>query len=928
MTNKDDWKVEYFPQSQWPTRARELGIALPQELKDEGRCGTTGKETGTDVSYHVKNEDGVAKLFLQNFRASSGNPKIVLIDASQAQKKEASKVTRKQKRRTKSASDTSTVSDKQTAETAPNSPEEKAPKEDPIAKLQAEYRTYKPATASTPYLQKKGVPCVPGLRQDRQDLIVPFSDENGEVTGLQRISPDGMKRFEKGSSKTEAFFIIHGLPDTGNQYVLVCEGLSTGISLWYSTFATVVVAGSAGQMNAGTRFAKLHFPGWPVVCCADNDNKGEINGGLAAAKEASLSHGCFLAVPPADEGEKVDFNDLHQKFGRTKVLEVVNEATKLPPVKIPSNFRLTSDGLFVEVEKGTGKNRYTVPEQISKSPLEVEALAKPLNEDNSWELLVRWKDPDGCWQTALLPNDLAASDPKYVSSQLGKSFKANWNKYRNHIYEYLAGTETERRVLLADHCGWVGDLFVTPNRCFGFSSIPVQPSVRVDMAEFTPKGSLDDFRALTSLAQGNRIFIVGLCGAAAAPLLGLLNLEPGGFHFVGQSSSGKTTALVMATAFWRDPKYLSSWNTTDNALEFVASKYHDSLLTIDEISQVTSQALYKILYMLANGAGKKRCTATKSGVQEAGQRRWRLFYLSTGEEDVDLKLRKDGFNPMAGQAVRLATIPVEEGHIRNLHGYGTDTDFLTAVRNLSASSFGVAGERFLEYLTAYVTPLRQELPEVIAKYEAELCKPYCADGRQIDNQVRRVATRFALCIVGGCLASAWGIIDVSQDEIVQALTDAFASWVEHRGGTESTETLAIVEDTLSWLQEHEDRFIICMPENDGGNIADNVSEEIDEIARKKSITPSKGGTIGFIVTTPGEEGYYVKPSYFTGSLCKKLGKNQKLVKKALMEAGFLLPGDEPDRDTTRFTPPWVHGQYKKGKDSRKRFYRIFYPELF
>ena len=25
MTNKDDWKVEYFPQSQWPTRARELG---------------------------------------------------------------------------------------------------------------------------------------------------------------------------------------------------------------------------------------------------------------------------------------------------------------------------------------------------------------------------------------------------------------------------------------------------------------------------------------------------------------------------------------------------------------------------------------------------------------------------------------------------------------------------------------------------------------------------------------------------------------------------------------------------------------------------------------------------------------------------------------------------------------------------------------
>ena len=592
----------------------------------------------------MKNEDGVAKLFLQNFRASSGNPKIVLIDASQAQKKEASKVTRKQKRRTKSASDTNTVSDKQTAETAPNSPEEKAPKEEPIAKLQAEYRTYKPATASIPYLQRKGVPCVPGLRQDRQDLIVPFSDEKGQVTGLQRISPDGTKRFEKGSSLGNSFFVIQGLPDTGKQYVLVCEGLATGISLWYSTFATVVVAGNAGQMNAGTWFTKLHFPGCPVVCCADNDNKGEINGGLAAAKEASLSHGCFLAVPPADEGEKVDFNDLHQKDGRAKVLEVVEEATKQGTVQIPENFQLTSDGLFVEIEKG----KHTVIEQISKSHLEVVALAKPLNEENSWELLVRWEDPDGCWQTALLPNDLAATDPKYLSSQLGKSFKAYWSKYRNHIYEYLSGTETDRRILLADHCGWVGDLFVTPNRCFGFSPIPVQPSVRVDMSEFTPKGSLDDFRVLTRLAQGNRIFIVGLCAAAAAAFLGLANQEPGGFHFVGQSSSGKTTALVMATAFWRDPKYLSSWNTTDNALEFVASKYHDSLLTIDEISQVASQALYKILYMLANGAGKKRCTATKSGVQEAKQRRWRLFFLSTGEEDVELKLRKDGFTPMAG----------------------------------------------------------------------------------------------------------------------------------------------------------------------------------------------------------------------------------------------------------------------------------------
>lgn len=291
MINKDDWTREHCPQSQWTARARELGIVLPQELKDEGRCGTTSKETGTDVGYRVKNEDGVAKLFLHNFCASSGNPKVILIDDSQAQKKEVSKATHK-KRRKKSTS--SAAADGQTKETASNTPEEKTPKEDPIAKLQAEYRAYKSAIANTPYLQKKGVPSVPGLRQDGQDLIVPYFNEKGEVTALQRITPDGIKNFEKNSSKTGAFFIIQGLPDTGKQYVLVCEGLSTGISLWYSTFATVVVAGSAGQMNAGTWFAKLHFPGCPVVCCADNDNKGRLMADLKLPREPLYRMGASL----------------------------------------------------------------------------------------------------------------------------------------------------------------------------------------------------------------------------------------------------------------------------------------------------------------------------------------------------------------------------------------------------------------------------------------------------------------------------------------------------------------------------------------------------------------------------------------------------------------------------------------------------------
>lgn len=921
------WKPVSCPKEEWASvAARDYGVFLPQELEDKGRCGTTGKETGTDAEYHVKNEDGVDKLFLSNFCASSKDPNVVLIDdGSNDQKSKATKTTQKRGRRKRAAP--SSVPDEQTTETLTDATTEKIPKEDPIAKLQAEYRTYKPATANTPYLQRKGVPSVPGLKQDGPDIIVPYSNEKGVITGLQRIKPDGTKRFEKGSSLGDSFFIIHGLPDTGKQYVLVCEGLATGISLWYSIFCTVVVAGSAGQMDAGTSFAKKIFPGHPVICCADNDNVGGKNVGLEAAKAASLKYGCFLAVPPANEGEKMDFNDLHQKFGRTKVLEVLEEATKLPPVKIPDKFSLTSDGLFVEVEKGQGKYRYTVTEQISKSPLEVVAWAKPLSGEGTWALQVRWRDLDGCWKTALLPNDVMAYDPKLVSSTLGLSYITNWNKYRSAIYEYLMGTETERRIYLADRCGWVQDnLYLTPHHCFGSSPIPISPNVDVEMAEFTPKGTLDEFRELTQLAQGNHIFIIALCAACAAPLLGLVKVEPGGMHFVGPSSTGKTSALVPAIAVWRDPKYIVSWNTTDNALEKIAAKFHDNFLAIDEISQVNAKALSKSLYTLTHGVSKNRCLATKTGVKEARQNRWRLFYVSTGEETPENKIRQENMSFHGGQSVRLATIRVEKGHIRNLHGYETETAFLTAVRNLSAKSFGVAGERLLEFLTAYATPLREQLPEIVATYEAKLCDPYCANDKQIDNQVRRVASRFALCIVGGCLASAWNIIDVPQDEIVQALTDAFASWIEDRGGVESAETRAIVEGTRDLLQEYGERFVLCPLKDEIQN--SSVSSDVDEIARRKSITPPKGGIAGYIVQDPGEEGYYVDPTFFTKTLCVKLDKNERLVKRTLVDMGILIPGPEPKYLGTRFTPTWVHGQYTKGKESRKRYYRIFYPEFF
>jgi uncharacterized protein (DUF927 family) len=62
-------------------------------------------------------------------------------------------------------------------------------------------------------------------------------------------------------------------------------------------------------------------------------------------------------------------------------------------------------------------------------------------------------------------------------------------------------------------------------------------------------------------------------------------------------------------------------------LEAVAESHNDSLLCLDEISQVDSKEAGETAYMLANGHGKSRAQRDGSSRQAA---LWRLLFLSTG----------------------------------------------------------------------------------------------------------------------------------------------------------------------------------------------------------------------------------------------------------------------------------------------------------
>ena len=185
-------------------------------------------------------------------------------------------------------------------------------------------------------------------------------------------------------------------------------------------------------------------------------------------------------------------------------------------------------------------------------------------------------------------------------------------KARELLNAYLTAVRVKTRALAVSRIGWHGCAFVLPDKTLGDTQ-----GERVLMQTLGPfehafhvQGTLADWQEnIARFATGNSRLLFSLSAAFAAPLLHHTTAESGGFHFRGRSSIGKTTALVVAGSAWGGggvKGYLRQWRATDNGLEAVAQAHCDTLLCLDELSQIDAKAAGATAYMLANGAGKSR----------------------------------------------------------------------------------------------------------------------------------------------------------------------------------------------------------------------------------------------------------------------------------------------------------------------------------
>ena len=162
----------------------------------------------------------------------------------------------------------------------------------------AYWHACKPLRHGHPYLDGKLLTmqgCA-GLRVDDEGWLIVPVEIDGAIVSLQRIAPDGTKRFWSGASVKGGSYVVGGPRATMTALV---EGLATGLAVYQSVpNCRVIVAFDCGNMDPVAQ--RLSIAGLAVVA-ADNDHATEArtgkNPGLVHGRAAAELIGCGLSWP-------------------------------------------------------------------------------------------------------------------------------------------------------------------------------------------------------------------------------------------------------------------------------------------------------------------------------------------------------------------------------------------------------------------------------------------------------------------------------------------------------------------------------------------------------------------------------------------------------------------------------------------------------
>lgn len=527
------------------------------------------------------------------------------------------------------------------------------------------------------------------------------------------------------------------------------------------------------------------------------------------------------------------------------------------------------------------------------SRIDVVAWAQD-TDDGSWHLRLSMLNLDGAQLEWLLPRQkFAGSATAIVGEALKRGGHVSSNASSKLDWlDYLQTCQPSARVAIVRKTGWHARAFVlSDGSVYGPSHgvINLQGVTEDRRAAFAPAGTLAQWQAhVATPCAGNSRLTLALCVSFCGPVLALLNEESGGFHFVGPSSMGKSTALAVSCSVWAAPsRLMGTWLSTANGIEGTAKLHNDMLMPIDEIGQGDANHLGQVIYMLGNGMGKARADCV-------GRLRppvtYNVMVLSTGEHTVEASMSSVGQTIKAGQQSRLVDVLADPGAgmgiVEALNGFDTSGAFIAAIDQHCTQYHGTAARAWLEVLA---DPLRQA--QVLTEIRAQIAvfmeahMPTDATGF-----VQRVCRRFALAAAVGEVCIRHRVLPWQEGEAKEGVGACWDAWLQGRLVTPGAfDGNQAIEQVHQYLAQYGDTHFTEMRPR--GLDAEGAAASGVPLAERHGF---KGQL------ADGRWEYFIWPSVFTNTVC--VAMNPRLVTKALINSGYLRKGVDGKNQVSRNFP--------------------------
>lgn len=620
-----------------------------------------------------------------------------------------------------------------------------------------------------------------------------------------------------------------------------------------------------------------------------------------------------------------------RKGGKPAVRAAIEAAQPAPaipatpsaaPAYLAGRFVLRPEGLFRKTDD---------PDKPSWicGPFSIEAELRD-NDGGGWGLLLAWHDRDGVQHEEAFSRALFAGECAELRARLadgGLSLNAAQHA-RQALAEFLNVAATPQRARSVARLGWhtIGGrpVFVLPGQVFG------DPGERVVLQTeargpnlFNVAGTAAEWRdSVGRLCCGNsRLLFSASCGFAA-PMLGMVGEDGGGFNLRGASRTGKTTALrVAASVCGGGPgggaaEFVRTWRATSNGIEAVAAAHSDGLLPLDEMGQVNALEAGEVAYLLANGQSKTR--AGRTGLARPALR-FRVLFLSTGEIGLADKMAEAGRGgPRAGQEVRLADVPADAGAglglFEELHGADNADAFVRELAEATGRFYGAPLRAFLAILADCWRADPAGFPADVGAQVAGLLRQWLAALADAGGQVRSVGFRFALVGVAGELATDAMLTGWPSGAAAEAAHTCFRAWLADRGTLGAREDAQAVAQLRAFLLANGTaRFDtwVDAPLADAAQVETNASPPTEKFRTQKRA----GWRRWQVEADRGVWHHYLTAEGLSEALD---GLPRREAKRTLVQGGYLVPpkaGADAERNN-------LAGVYTVPGHGKVRLYQI------